>query len=151
MVHAPVAAISPIEPVLERIKACAKLEQHKCYVSTNGIQKGLLTWSWLTSKRLRTDSFDTNALQAFEWSEGPHLAVVDVVMSAETEAAAWADLAGLLYPDEDIWLLCKVGDRTFFKKWAKHQRKDLLTNAQARAAIVVGTWRNMSEASPCVH
>lgn len=151
MVHAPVAAVSPLKPVLERIQTCAKLQQHKLYESCHDTPSGLVTWAWLTSKRLRTDSFDTNALQAFEWSEGPHLAVVDVVMSAETEAAVWADLAGLLYPDEDIWLLCEVGGRTFFKKWDKHQRKDLLTNAQARAAIVVGTWRDMSEESPCVH
>lgn len=151
MVHAPVAAVSPPKPVLERIQTCAKLQQHKLYESSHGTPTGLVTWAWLTSKRLRTDSFDTNALQAFEWSEGPHLAVVDVVMSAETEAAVWADLAGMLYPDEDIWLLCKVGGRTFFKKWAKHQRKDLLINAPTREAIVVGSWRDMSEESPCVH
>lgn len=150
MVHAPVAAVSPLKPVLERIQTCVRLEQHRVYASTDGAPKGLVTWAWLTSKRLRTDSFDTNALQAFEWSEGQHLAVVDVVIDTETEVAVWADLAGLLYPNEDIWLLCKVGGRTFFKKWAKHQRQDLLTKPQARAAIVWGHWRDITQEPPCV-
>jgi hemolysin-activating ACP:hemolysin acyltransferase len=159
MVHAPVAAVSPLKPVLERIQTCAKLEQHKLYssatnTSTDAVPAentptGLVTWAWLTSKRLRAEAFDTNALQAFEWSEGPHLAVVDMVLSPDTEAAVWADLAGLLYPEEDIWLLCKVGERVFFKKWAKHQRKELLTNPRARSAVAFGTWHDITQEPAC--
>jgi hemolysin-activating ACP:hemolysin acyltransferase len=151
MVHAPVAAVSPLKPVLERIQTCARLEQHRIYASVNGTQTGLLTWAWLTSKCLRAEVFDTNALQAFEWSEGQHLAVVDVVMSNDTEAAIWADLAGQLYPDEDIWLLCKVHERTFFKKWAKNQRQGLLNSDQTRSAVVVGHWHDMAEEPTCAH
>jgi hemolysin-activating ACP:hemolysin acyltransferase len=151
MVHAPVAAASPLKPVLERIQTCARLEQHRIYASVNGTQTGLLTWAWLTSKCLRAEVFDTNALQAFEWSEGQHLAVVDVVMSNDTDAAIWADLAGQLYPDEDIWLLCKVQERTFFKKWAKNQRQGLLNSDQTRSAVVVGHWHDMAEESTCAH
>jgi len=156
MVHAPVAAASPLRPVLERIQACARLEQHKLYSSVNNTPTGdaptgLVTWAWLTSKRLRSETFDTNALHAFEWSEGPHLAVVDMVLSPDTEAAVWADLAGLLYPEEDIWLLCQVGERVFFKKWAKHQRKELLTNPRARSAIAFGTWHDITQETTCPH
>lgn len=151
MVHAPVAAASPLKPVLERIQTCARLEQHRIYASVNGTQTGLLTWAWLSSKCLRAEVFDTNALQAFEWSEGQHLAVVDVVTSNDTEAAIWADLAGQLYPDEDIWLLCKVNERTFFKKWAKNQRQGLLNSDQTRSAVVVGHWHDMAEEPTCAH
>lgn len=150
MVHAPMALASPIKPVLERIQTCAKLQQHKLYEFPNGTSAGLVTWGWLTKKRMRTDSFDTNALQAFEWSEGAYLAVVDVVISLETEAAVWADLAGLLYPDEDIWLLCRVGEITFFKKWAKNQRKELLTNPQARTFILYGKWHDITGRQSCL-
>lgn len=150
MVHAPVAAVSPIKPVLERIQTCTRLAQHKIYETASGTQAGLVTWAWLTTKRLRTDAFDTNALQAFEWSEGQHLAVVDVVMNDETQAAVWTDLAGQLYPDEDIWLLCRVQERTFFKKWSKNQRQELLTNAQARSAVVFGKWHDMAGEVSCV-
>lgn len=150
MVHAPVAAVSPLKPVLERIQTCTRLAQHKIYETASGTQAGLVTWAWLTTKRLRTDAFDTNALQAFEWSEGQHLAVVDVVMNDETQAAVWTDLAGQLYPDEDIWLLCRVQERTFFKKWSKNQRQELLTNAQARSAVVFGKWHDMAGEVSCV-
>ena len=73
MVHAPVAATSPLKPVLERMQTCARLDQHRVYASADGTPKGLVTWAWLTSKRLRTDSFDTNALHAFEWSGAVHM------------------------------------------------------------------------------
>lgn len=144
MVHAPVAAASPFRPVIERIQTCARLEQRRFYASHDGGNTGLLTWAWLTSKRLLQDFFDTNALQAFEWSEGPHLAVVDVVVSAETENLVWDDLGGQLYPDEDIWVLCQAEEKTYFKKWPKDQRGELLTNTQARSEIVFGIWEKIA-------
>jgi hemolysin-activating ACP:hemolysin acyltransferase len=149
MAHTPVAAASPYRPVMERIQTCAQLEQRRIYASTDGTKTGLLTWAWLSSSRLMVDTFDTNALQAFEWSEGLHLAVVDVVVSPETESMVWADLAGQLYPDEDIWILCRAEGKTYFKKWSKDQRSEFLTNIQARAGIAIGTWKNISMEPLC--
>jgi len=149
MAHAPVAAANPFRPVMERIQTCAQLEQRRIYASIDGTKTGLLTWAWLTASRLLSDTFDTNALQAFEWSEGPHLAVVDIVVSAETESMVWADLAGQLYPDEDIWVLCQAEGKTCFKKWPKNQRSELLTHTQARTDIAFGTWKNISMEPSC--
>jgi len=150
MSHAPMGAASPVKPVLERIQTCARLEQHRFYTSTDGTNTGLLTWAWLKASHLTMDSFDIYSLRSFEWSEGPHLAILDIVMSSETEALVWADLAGQLYPDEDIWILCQNEKKIYFKKWNKYERNNLLKNTQARTPIVFGTWKNIFMESSCM-
>ena len=148
MAHSPLGAISPPKLVLERMQICAKLEQYRFYASPNGTTTGFLTWGWLTQERLFAAFININSVQAFEWSEGPHLAIIDIVANTETEALLRADLAGLLYPDEDIWLLCQSKGRVFFKKWAKQHRKELLNLSQDQAGILIGTLHELYEEKP---
>lgn len=148
MVYSPLSAISSPKPVVERMQICARLEQYRFYTSPNGVKTGLLTWGWLTQERLSAVCVDINSMQAFEWSEGSHLAIIDIVTNTETDALLRADLAGLLYPDEDIWLLCQSEERVFFKKWAKHHRKELLSLSLHQAGISIGAWHELSEEKP---
>lgn len=136
-------AAMTLPTVLSRLRAPLGQMQSRMYLSPTGEPTAFMTWAWLDPAGMRRRPLPTpQTLAPFEWNEGETLCLCDAVATPAGLGALAADLAGIWFPADDLWVYPRSAattterpEHTAFTHWTAARRAEL-TDLRTECAVV---------------